>query len=106
METLALLLAWKWALPRNVYLLRGNHETNTITRIYGFYAELRAKYGAESKVTQHHCMLPSMKVPHFASAAWCCACTSVQGATATIMHTCCLGVVMPVYPSSCRLSGR
>jgi hypothetical protein len=25
-ETLALLLAWKWLLPSNVYLIRGNHE--------------------------------------------------------------------------------
>jgi hypothetical protein len=50
-ETLLLLLAWKWALPHNVYLLRGNHETNTITRIYGFYAELKTKYGAASKVS-------------------------------------------------------
>eukprot|EP00879_Flechtneria_rotunda_P011447 GHRR01011958.1.p1 GENE.GHRR01011958.1~~GHRR01011958.1.p1 ORF type:complete len:279 (+),score=80.14 GHRR01011958.1:225-1061(+) len=48
-ETLTLLLVWKWLLPRNVYLLRGNHESDTITRVYGFHAELKAKYGGEAK---------------------------------------------------------
>jgi hypothetical protein len=35
-ETLALLLAWKVALPRHVYLLRGNHESTYCTKYYGF----------------------------------------------------------------------
>eukprot|EP00775_Hariotina_reticulata_P007123 gene7123-7337_t len=48
-ETLALLLAWKWLLPGNVYLIRGNHESNTVTRIYGFHAEMQAKYGGASQ---------------------------------------------------------
>ncbi|KAF8068441.1 PU1 [Scenedesmus sp. PABB004] len=48
-ETLALLLAWKVALPAHVFLLRGNHESATVTRVYGFYAELAAKYGKAAK---------------------------------------------------------
>jgi hypothetical protein len=35
-ETLAVLLAWKIALPRHVYLLRGNHESSYCTKYYGF----------------------------------------------------------------------
>jgi serine/threonine-protein phosphatase 5 len=45
-ELLALVLAWKCALPRRVVMLRGNHESATCTRVYGFFAELAAKYGA------------------------------------------------------------
>lgn len=45
LETLALLLAWKLALPARVLLLRGNHESATCTMIYGFKEELKAKYG-------------------------------------------------------------
>ncbi|GBF98615.1 hypothetical protein Rsub_10804 [Raphidocelis subcapitata] len=43
-ETLALLLAWKVALPRHVFLLRGNHESTYCTKYYGFQGELTAKY--------------------------------------------------------------
>jgi serine/threonine-protein phosphatase 5 len=45
-ELLALVLAWKLALPERVVMLRGNHESATCTRVYGFFAELAAKYGA------------------------------------------------------------
>ena len=37
---MALLLAWKAALPRGVLLLRGNHESSTCVRLYGFHGEL------------------------------------------------------------------
>ena len=46
LETLAVLAAWKLAAPRAVTLLRGNHESATCTAMYGFRAELAAKYGA------------------------------------------------------------
>jgi serine/threonine-protein phosphatase 5 len=45
LETLALLAAWKLALPAHVRLLRGNHESATCTLLYGFKGELAAKYG-------------------------------------------------------------
>ena len=49
-ELLAVLAAWKLALPRSVLLLRGNHESTTCTKMYGFHAELQAKYG--NKIAQ------------------------------------------------------
>lgn len=45
LETLVMLAAWKLALPRSVFLLRGNHESATCTLMYGFKGELTAKYG-------------------------------------------------------------
>lgn len=51
-EVLALLMAYKWLLPHNVYLIRGNHESNIITQMYGFAAELKAKYGKSAKVNR------------------------------------------------------
>lgn len=47
LETLLLLAAWKLALPDHVLLLRGNHETATCSKLYGFYAELGAKLGGK-----------------------------------------------------------
>lgn len=35
METLLLLLTYKWLLPHNVYLVRGNHESAYCTSWYG-----------------------------------------------------------------------
>ena len=43
-ETMALLLAYKVLLPNSVWLLRGNHESAAITRIYGFYDEMNKRY--------------------------------------------------------------
>lgn len=45
METLVLLCCFKLALPRHVFMLRGNHETATCAIMYGFKGELEAKYG-------------------------------------------------------------
>jgi len=52
-ELMALLLCLKLALPRYVYLLRGNHESSTCTQYYGFKGEVEAKYfGAVQKQLQ------------------------------------------------------
>ena len=43
-ECMILLLAWYIALPQHVVLNRGNHETKFCISMYGFQAELQAKY--------------------------------------------------------------
>lgn len=52
-ELLAVLVAWKLALPSSLLLLRGNHESTTCTKMYGFHSELRGKYGAKSFQVRH-----------------------------------------------------
>jgi len=43
-ETIILMFANKTKFPENFFLLRGNHECASITRIYGFYDECKRRY--------------------------------------------------------------
>jgi serine/threonine-protein phosphatase PP1 catalytic subunit len=43
-ETMCLLLVYKIKCPDMIFLLRGNHECNSITRLYGFYDECKRRY--------------------------------------------------------------
>ena len=45
-ETVFTLLAIKLACPEGLYLLRGNHETKNMNKIYGFDGEVNYKYGS------------------------------------------------------------
>uniref|UniRef100_A0A0N4ZT26 Serine/threonine-protein phosphatase n=1 Tax=Parastrongyloides trichosuri TaxID=131310 RepID=A0A0N4ZT26_PARTI len=44
LEVICLLLALKCRYPDRCFLLRGNHETPSVNRIYGFYNECAIKY--------------------------------------------------------------
>ena len=44
METLLLPLALMCLYPRNVFVLRGNHECFVMSQIYGFLGECRCRY--------------------------------------------------------------
>ena len=41
LETICLLLAFKIKYPNNFFILRGNHESSSINRVYGFYDECK-----------------------------------------------------------------
>jgi len=45
LETIVFLLALKLRYRDRIYLLRGNHETPSVNRLYGFYDECCRKYG-------------------------------------------------------------
>ena len=44
-ETFALLLAYKVRYPTTFFLLRGNHESKQVNKMYGFYEEILQRFG-------------------------------------------------------------
>lgn len=46
-ETVCLLLAYKLRFPQTFFLLRGNHESSTINRIYGFFDECKRRFSVK-----------------------------------------------------------
>ncbi|CCE61292.1 hypothetical protein TPHA_0A02100 [Tetrapisispora phaffii CBS 4417] len=54
LESFLLLLCYKLRYPDRISLIRGNHETRQITKVYGFYDEIMRKYG-NSNVWRYCC---------------------------------------------------
>lgn len=46
-EVIFILLTLKILYPNKVHLLRGNHETDSICRIYGFFDEVKRRYNVK-----------------------------------------------------------
>jgi serine/threonine-protein phosphatase PPG1 len=44
-ETITYLILLKLKYPQRIVLLRGNHETRSITQVYGFFSECQRKFG-------------------------------------------------------------
>jgi len=47
LETICLLMAYKIKYPLNFFILRGNHESDSINRIYGFFEECKRRYNVK-----------------------------------------------------------
>ncbi|SCU99773.1 LANO_0F03576g1_1 [Lachancea nothofagi CBS 11611] len=54
LESFLLLLCYKLRYPDRITMIRGNHETRQITKVYGFYDEIVRKYG-NSNVWRYCC---------------------------------------------------
>ena len=48
LEPMSLQFTYKAKYPDNFFLLRGNHECASITRIYGFYDECKRRYNIKT----------------------------------------------------------
>ena len=53
-ECMMLLLCYKIAHPDKIFMLRGNHECGPISRIYGFYDEVKRRDRKSTRLNSSH----------------------------------------------------
>lgn len=49
-HTIVLLACLKVRFPSRITLIRGNHESRSVTKVYGFYAECMSRYGSDGSI--------------------------------------------------------
>lgn len=59
-EVILTMLMWKVCLPQHMFMSRGNHEAQTLNKMYGFFGEVTAKYTKTEYdlFSQLFCQLP------------------------------------------------
>ncbi|TNV73192.1 hypothetical protein FGO68_gene6014 [Halteria grandinella] len=59
-EVILTLLAWKAALPKHMFMSRGNHESKNLNKLYGFEGEVKKKYDVKlyDLFSELFCYLP------------------------------------------------
>jgi len=59
-EVILTLLAWKAALPKHMFMSRGNHESKNLNKLYGFEGEVKKKYDVKlyDLFSEVFCCLP------------------------------------------------
>ena len=66
-ETVCLLFAYKIKYPKNVFLLRGNHECQEISRVFGFFDECKRRCNGRSGAQNWHFVANRF----YTRGAWC-----------------------------------
>jgi diadenosine tetraphosphatase ApaH/serine/threonine PP2A family protein phosphatase len=83
--------------PDSVFLLRGNHETRTVSRIYGFLAEIKATYVYQGLFEVFNLTFDSLPLSAVVDRRWFCVhggiCPEIIGYRRihTIDRECCCG---------------
>lgn len=91
-ETICLLFALKIKYPSRVFILRGNHESASITRIYGFYEECMLSPIQARAATMSNCGSPS----------WIASIACQWQHSSKIGSSACMEDSHPIWPQSSR----
>jgi serine/threonine-protein phosphatase 5 len=69
-EVITTLLAMNAALPASVFLSRGNHESERVNRIYGFFEEVSKKYATDNMYGLYISVLNTLPLAYVVQDAW------------------------------------